>query len=160
MKDGNRFRLHVCTLARMRIALVLLLVAVPLFAADAPAVALPPELARVLRDYESAWQAKDAKALAQLFAEDGYVLTMGQPPVRGREAIEAVYAGKGGPLALRALYYATDGKIGYIIGGFATKAGETDMGKFTLTLRKVEGRWLIQSDMDNPNSRPQRRPAE
>ncbi|HVE71993.1 MAG TPA: nuclear transport factor 2 family protein [Thermoanaerobaculia bacterium] len=140
---------------------ILLLATVPLFAADATTeVKLPPELARVLRDYETAWQAKDAKALAQLFAEDGYVLTGGQPPVRGRAAIEAVYTGKGGPLALRALHYATSGRIGYIIGGYATKAGETDMGKFTLTLRKVGNRWLIQSDMDNANSRPQRRPAD
>ena len=43
-------------------------------AAPEPSVTLPPPLARVLRDYESAWQKKDAKALAALFAEDGFVL--------------------------------------------------------------------------------------
>jgi len=116
---------------------------------------LPPALARVLTDYESAWRAKDAAALAALFAEDGFVLSSGKPPVRGRPAILEHYKGSGGPLALRALDYATEGSTGYIIGAFARQAGEPDIGKFTLTLRKGAGEhWLIVSDMDNGNSRP------
>jgi predicted ester cyclase/ketosteroid isomerase-like protein len=119
-----------------------------------PAVALPEPLARVLADYERAWQRKDAAALAALFAEDGFVLSRGSPPVRGRARIERHYAGQGGPLALRALAFATDGSLGYIIGGFARETGQPDRGKFTLTLRKGEGgRWLIVSDMDNDNAR-------
>ncbi|HEY7923563.1 MAG TPA: nuclear transport factor 2 family protein, partial [Vicinamibacteria bacterium] len=74
-----------------------------------PSLTLPPALARVLRDYESAWQKKDARALAALFAEDGFVLAGGTPPVRGRAAIERHYARSGGPLALRALAYSTEG---------------------------------------------------
>ena len=70
-------------------------------AAPEPSVTLPPPLARVLRDYESAWQKKDAKALAALFAEDGFVLAGGSPPVRGRTAIERHYAKRGGPLVLQ-----------------------------------------------------------
>jgi ketosteroid isomerase-like protein len=120
-----------------------------------PSVALPPELARVLTDYERAWRQKDAPALAALFAEDGFMLSSGVPPVRGRTAIQKHYAGQGGPLALRALAYAAEGSSGYIIGGFAREEGQPDIGKFTLTLRKgVDGRWLIMSDMDNGNSRP------
>lgn len=122
-----------------------------------PSVSLPPELARVLSDYETAWQARDAAALAALFAEDGFVLANGMPPVRGRAAIEAAYEGAGGPLSLRAIAFAVDGSAGYILGGFAMEKGKPDIGKFTLTLRKdSEGRWLIVSDMDNPNSRPPR----
>ena len=52
--------------------------------ASLPSVTLPPELDRVLRDYETAWAAKDAARLAKLFAEDGYVLPGGSPPVKGR----------------------------------------------------------------------------
>jgi ketosteroid isomerase-like protein len=119
-----------------------------------PEVALPAPVARVLTDYEKAWQNKDAAALAALFADDGFVLSTGTPPVRGRQAIEKRYAGAGGPLSLRAFAFATDGRIGYILGGFARAKGEPDIGKFTLTLRKgVDGRWLIMSDMDNGNSR-------
>lgn len=120
-----------------------------------PTVTLPPPLARVLVDYEVAWQNKDAAGLAALFTEDGFVLSNGTPPVRGRAQIERRYSGSGGPLALRALAFATEGSIGYIIGGFARQKGQPDIGKFTLTLRKgPEGRWLIMSDMDNGNTRP------
>ena len=117
-----------------------------------PSVALPPELDRVLRDYERAWQARDAAGLAALFTEDGFVLSNGKPPVRGRAAIREAYAKGGGPLALRALAYSTEGKVGYIIGAFGGKPGEPDSGKFVLALRRGDdGRWLIAADMDNGN---------
>lgn len=117
-------------------------------------VALPPELARVLTDYEAGWKAGDATALASLFAEDGFVLTEGRAPVKGRTAIQKVYTHAGAPLSLRAIAFATHGDVGYIIGGYGGEPGKTDDGKFTLTLRKGEnGRWLIVSDMDNSNRR-------
>ena len=120
-----------------------------------PSVALPPELDRVLRDYERAWQGRDATALANLFTEDGFVLSNGKPPVRGRAAIREAYARSGGPLALRALAFSTDGKVGYVIGAFGGKPGDPDSGKFVLVLRRGDdGRWLIAADMDNGNSRP------
>ena len=83
------------------------------------------------------------------------MLPNGSPPARGRAAIEKAYTGMGGPLALRAYAHAAQGDIGYIIGGYAQKKGDPDIGKFTLTLRKdASGRWLIMSDIDNRNSRP------
>jgi hypothetical protein len=61
---------------------------------------------------------------------------------------------RGGPLALRALAFASEGATGFVIGGYARRKGEPDVGKFTLTLRReVSGRWLIMSDMDNGNVR-------
>jgi ketosteroid isomerase-like protein len=117
-----------------------------------PSIQLPPELARVLTDYETAWRGRDAAALARLFAEDGFVMSNDQPPVRGRSAIQRQYTGSGGPLVLRAFAYAVDGKTGYILGGFSQREGTGDIGKFTLTLSKgADGRWLIFSDMDNGN---------
>lgn len=117
-----------------------------------PSVKLPPALARVLTDYEAAWRSRDAAALARLFAEDGFVLAARRQPARGRDAIQRHYTGQGGPLALRALAFAADGSVGYIIGGYAQTEGEPDIGKFTLTLRKgAGGKWLIMSDMDNSN---------
>jgi ketosteroid isomerase-like protein len=121
--------------------------------ADASTV-LPPELARVLTNYEAGWKAGDAAALARLFTEDGFVLSPGKPPVKGRAAIQKLYTGKGSPLSLRAFAYAMHGEVGYIIGGYTSERGMPDEGKFTLTLRKDEhGRWLIVSDMDNSNRR-------
>lgn len=137
--------------------LLLFAVAVPAFGqqptppAPLPSIALPPALDRVLRDYERAWRAKDAAALADLFTEDGFVLSNGSPPVRGHAAIRARYAASGGPLALRALAYSTDGRVGYIVGGFASTPGEPDTGKFVLALRSEGGRWQIAADMDNSN---------
>jgi len=119
-----------------------------------PSVTLPPELARVLTDYESAWKAGNAAALASLFAEDGYVLAAGRGPTKGRAAIQKLYTHPGAPLSLRAISYATHGDVGYLIGGYSAERDKPDDGKFTLTLRKSsDGRWLIVSDMDNSNRR-------
>ncbi len=129
-------------------------------AAAAPSVTLPAELDRVLRDYERGWVARDARALAELFSHDGFVLRMGSPPVRGRAAIEEAYRGAGGPLHLRALAFESDGSVGYVIGGFSSAAGRPDDGKFVLTLRKSPaGRWEITADIDNPNSMRRRGPG-
>jgi ketosteroid isomerase-like protein len=146
---------------RMRVALGLLLgVALiatgqqpgEMSATPLPSVKLPPELARVLTDYEAGWRAGDGEALARLFAEDGFVLPNGAPPVRGRAAIQRSYKGPGGALVLRAFAFATEGRVGYIIGGFSRQEGQPDIGKFTLTIRRGgDGRWLIVSDMDNGN---------
>ena len=92
--------------------------------------------------------------LAELFADDGFVLASGRPPVRGRGAIRAAYADSGGPRALRALAYATEGSTGYIVGAYAHGAGHPDTGKFVLALRRgAGGRWLIAADIDNGNQR-------
>lgn len=121
--------------------------------APMPSVTLPPELDRVLRDYEKHWQARSATGLAELFVEDGFVLQGGKLPVRGRAAIEQAYRSGGGPLSLRAFAYATADTLGYIIGGYAGQAGARDSGKFILLLRKDRsGTWRIVADMDNGNS--------
>ena len=131
----------------------------PATACPQPSVSLSSPLDRVLRDYEAAWEKGDEKALAALFSEDGFVMAMGGLPVRGRAAIEQHYATSGGStLSLRAIAFAAESSTGFILGCYASKAGEPDIGKFTLTLKKdTAGRWFIFSDMDNPN-RPNRRP--
>lgn len=67
----------------------------PTMSNELPDVTLPPELDRVLRDYERAWRAGDAAALASLFAEDGFALQNSSPPIRGRPAIQAAYESQG-----------------------------------------------------------------
>jgi ketosteroid isomerase-like protein len=120
-----------------------------------PAIGLPPELDRVLRDYERGWRARDGVALSNLFAEDGFVLSNGKPAVRGRQEIRRAYASAGGPLALRAFAFATADSVGYIVGGFARDSVSADAGKFVLALRRgADGRWLIAADIDNSNRFP------
>lgn len=120
-----------------------------------PTVTLPPDLARVLTDYEAAWSSRDAAALARLFADNRVVVPNACPPVKGRAAVQQCYTGSGGALSLRAVAYATEGAIGYIIGAYAPQKGQPDGGKFTLTLLKEEGRWLIVADMDRGYPRSQ-----
>jgi ketosteroid isomerase-like protein len=121
-----------------------------------PSVDLPPELDRVLRDYETAWAAGDEDALAALFTEDGFVPTrFGW--VRGQEGIHSVYESSSGPLRLRAIAFRIDGSVGYIVGAFNYRdpIDGIDGGKFLLALRRdTSGRWLIAADLDNGN-RPQ-----
>jgi hypothetical protein len=152
--------------AHLRAALLLTLSASPAVAQapaapspELPSVALPAELDRVLRDYERAWKAGDAPALAALFSADGFILQNGRAPVRGRAAIARAYAGQaGGALRLRALGYATADTVGYIVGAYSYGDSPVDIGKYTLTLRRPRGgAWEIYSDMDNGNA--PRRPA-
>jgi ketosteroid isomerase-like protein len=129
-------------------------------ATELASVSLPPQLDRVLRDYERAWRSGDAAKVAALFSIDGFVLQNGRAPVRGRDAITHAYTGQaGGPLRLRALAYAVSDTVGYIIGAYGYGDTPGDMGKFTVTLRRARGAaWEIFSDMDNGNQ-PRRQAA-
>lgn len=111
---------------------------------------LPPEIARVLADYERAWAAGDEDALAALFTPDGYVLSNHAAPVRGRDAIRAAYEEAGGPLALTALHTEMDGHLAYVVGVYAAERGDQPGGKFVLVLeRGHHGEWFIAADIDN-----------
>ncbi|HYN83309.1 MAG TPA: nuclear transport factor 2 family protein [Gemmatimonadaceae bacterium] len=132
----------------------------PAVAADSlPSFTLPADFDQVLRNYERAWRANDIPALVSLFTEDGFVLQPGRTPARGHSALTNVYRGQaGGMLRLRALAYAQADTVGYIIGAYGYGDTPGDQGKFTLTLRRSRGRWLIASDMDNGNQ-PRRPPS-
>jgi uncharacterized protein (TIGR02246 family) len=117
-----------------------------------PSVDLPKDLDLVLRNYEKAWRAKDATALAALFAEDGFALGDGAPFARGRSEIEKAYAGSGNDLYLRAVAFHQEGNLAVVIGAFTQGSAENpDRGKFVLTLRRAKAGadWKIWSDMDN-----------
>ena len=125
----------------------------PLIHAQATlSVELPDELRKVLTDYETHWANSDAEALANLFTEDGFILRPRNFPTRGRTDIEEAYQNSGGDLRLSAYDFGIDGNLGFILGGYTYGNRTEDVGKFTLVLKKVEGRWLIHSDMDNGNS--------
>jgi len=143
---------------RLSLAALGLLLAAPLSAqqattaADSPSITLPPEIDRVLRDYEKGWSGKDPQGLSMLFAEDGFALMSGTNGARGRPAIAAIYASAGGALKLRALAYSAEGNTGYIIGAYRYGTAPADVGKFVLALKKgIDGKWLIAADIDNGN---------
>lgn len=120
-----------------------------------PVVTLPPELDRVLRDYESAWRAGDGARLSALFVEDGFAIQNGSPIRRGRTAIAEGVTRPGGQLMLAAYAYATSGDTGHIVGGYRYPETRGPGGRFALVLRKgTDGRWLIAADLDNAGPRP------
>jgi ketosteroid isomerase-like protein len=136
--------------------------ALPCLAQPLPSVSVPPEVDRLLRDYERAWAANDAGALAALFAPDGFALPGGQPPARGLDAIRKAYSHGGGmPTTLRALEYRASGELAYVVGAYGPAGQPGDFGKFVLVLRCVDGRWLIAADIENANQRmgPPQRPV-
>ena len=111
---------------------------------------VPPELDRVLRDYERNWKASDGTALSELFTDDGFINRNGW--IRGRDAIRQAYARSGGDLRLRAIAFATGDTVGYIVGGYRYGEAATDGGKFILTLRRApRGDWKIAADLDAAN---------
>jgi hypothetical protein len=118
-----------------------------------PSVALPSELDRVVRDYERHWRAGNAQALSELFTIDGFIARRGGW-IRGRSAIRDAYTGVGSDLRLRAVAFAMDDIVGYIIGayGYGDAAATHDSGRFILTLRRSLGQpWLIAADLDGAN---------
>lgn len=122
----------------------------PAAPAPLPSVTLPPELERVLRDYERHWKASDGAALSELFTDDGFINRNGW--IRGRDAIRQAYTRSGGDLRLRAVGYAAGDTVGYIIGGYRYGEATTDGGKFILTLRRApRGEWKIAADLDAAN---------
>jgi hypothetical protein len=74
--------------------------------------------------------------------------------------VQERYTGSGGPLHLRAIAFATDDTVGYIVGTYGHAPERIDDGKFVLLLRRRPGGpWLIAADMDNPSQpMPARRP--
>jgi ketosteroid isomerase-like protein len=122
-------------------------------APDLPSVTLPSALDRVLRDFETQWRAENKRGVAALYTTDGFLLSDGRPPVRGRSAIEATSQASGA-LHLRALSFASEGDLGWIVGGYRWGNETIDAGKFVLLLKRdATGKWLIAADIDNANRR-------
>ena len=116
-----------------------------------PSIVLPPELDRVLRDYEKNWRAGEEQGLAVLFTPDGFVPSPAGW-VRGRDAIVSQYKDQQGDLQLRAHAYAVSDTVGYIIGAYGFGTDGIDRGKYVLALRRPRGgQWLIAADIDQSN---------
>lgn len=123
----------------------------PQSSAPIPSITLPPELDRVLRDYERHWRAGDEQGLAGLFTSDGFVPS-NTGWVRGRDGIRSTYENQQGELQLRAVAYSVADTVGYIVGAFGYGNDGVDRGKFVLGLRRPRGgQWLIAADIDQSN---------
>jgi len=104
-----------------------------------PTVTPPPEVARVLTDFERGWQSLDKSFFAALFTEEG-LLQWGDDWARGRRAIRNALLGKAGGLRMRAQAFETHDSLGFIAGmyGFYRDTTWVDQGRYALTLRRTK----------------------
>jgi ketosteroid isomerase-like protein len=156
---------HIRTLAAICGLVIIGIVATPANGQDRPdsigvtplpSVGLPPDLERVLRDYEQHWNAGNTAALVDLFTDDGFVKRRGGW-ISGHAALREALAGTSGALRLRAVSYAADERVGYIVGayGYGNEQSVPDRGLFVLALRRGDdGRWLIAADLDSAIQQP------
>jgi ketosteroid isomerase-like protein len=142
------------------VPLLIALAAAPAFAQAPATAAVPAPVQDLLRQYERAWKAKDAPALAALFTADGLALPNGRPPATGRAAIEAEYAqNAGSDLLLRPIAFAESGELATVVGMFRLAPAQPELGKFVLVLRRqADGTWRVVADIDNLNVVPRARP--
>ena len=114
-----------------------------------------------LRAMEAEWQAgfdaRDATAIAAVYADDGAVLPPNGTTVRGRAAIERFWVefmsgGIGGGINDTEVY--ASGDLGYKVGAYViTDPGGTtiDVGKYVELWRRVDGKWQMTHDIFNSN---------
>jgi len=111
-----------------------------LFHQTLPFVTLPDDLDRVLRDYEAGWASLDKSKIAGLFTDDG-LLQWGDDWARGPRSIRIALLGKSGGLRMRAQAFETHESFAFIVGAYGYYRDTTfvDQGRYSLTLRKVNG---------------------
>ena len=135
-----------------------------LFNERLPVVTLPPDLDRLLRDFERNWQAPDNKtALAEQFTDSG-VFQYADDWLRGRPAIRMMLLGSGGALGLRAQAFSIEERVGHVAGAYGVYRDTVwvDQGRFLFALRRDRGTpWRISAanlTRTTPSPRPSRDP--
>jgi predicted TIM-barrel fold metal-dependent hydrolase len=114
-----------------------------------PAIALPEELARLLRAREKGWN--DAAALAGLFTEDSLLLDTREPRwIRGRSEVADYLGGNfARPYRMTPVAYRVEGSAGHLAGYFTRGEGAAakHFGHFLLSLQKgADGGWRIAAE--------------
>lgn len=122
-----------------------------------------PQVTKVAKQWEAAYNAKDPAKVAMLYGEDGIVNPPNEPAIRGRAAIEAWVKGLTGvftSITLAPTESASSGNIAYEAGTYSgTMASGTDKGKYVVVLKKVGVQWLIAHDIFNSDMPPPPPPA-
>jgi uncharacterized protein (TIGR02246 family) len=126
-----------------------------------PAAAQPPAASNidaairgVTDAYVKATLAVDPKAIADLYTEDAVEMPPNMPAVKGRAAIQQFYqkqfaAGKIARFTLTHLESRALGDTGFDVGTYqqsitpAKGAAMEDSGKYTVILKRADGRWRV-----------------
>jgi uncharacterized protein (TIGR02246 family) len=115
-------------------------------------------------DWEKAYNAGDAKAVAALYSEDALLLPPGSPGARGRAAILAFFtkdiADSKAAGVVFVLNPKTDvgvsGNMGWESGTYTAtvKGAVVESGKFLSVSQKKNGKWLYLRDTWNADAAP------
>jgi ketosteroid isomerase-like protein len=132
------------------VLLLLSLVSIPVLAADKSDVA--GRAATWVKEYN----AGNLAAVVALYTPDGCRMPPNQPLIRGRDAIMAqLKAGKeAGAAAVKVTVTGAEssGDVGYGFGTYETTRSDGshfDHGKWMLSSKKVDGKWLTECDIFN-----------
>ncbi len=107
--------------------------------------------------WQSAFDARDAAALAAIYAEDGELMPPNSNTVIGRAAIEANLTdslASGISIGLKDTEVYAHGDVGYKVGTYTVSdaGGATiDEGKYVEVWRQVDGKWQLHRDIWNSN---------
>ena len=112
------------------------------------------------REWETARNAGDADALAELHTENAQVLPPGAPVIEGRAAIRTYFRNQfeqhAAPMTFDERDIIVFGNIAYRQGiySMALDDGRTEYGKFIQLWRKYDGVWKIHRQMWSSNGQP------
>ena len=104
-------------------------------------------LRRVAADWQAAYNAKDAAAVASLYTPDAYYVSA-HVVAHGRQEIQAYFQrgiDAGGHIdAIQILSSSRSSDLAYWVGTYeATNAGQKVRGRNVVVVRQVTDRWLI-----------------
>lgn len=113
------------------------------------------------KQWMEAIAAKDAKATAAIYAEDGQMLPPNAPKAVGRAAVEKAWTdlmtipGMSLTFETETFVFAKSGDLAVDIGTYKFGAGgTTDTGKAVVTWTKRDGKWLVLTDMFSSDAPP------
>jgi uncharacterized protein (TIGR02246 family) len=136
-----------------------------------------PRLARADRDqadelvgqYLAAYNNGDAAKLAALYTEDALFLPHERSIVRGRKEIQEFWRRRinndhlrqtGRPLMIKTLQESVGSDVGYVVGSFARRDGETGLNLAIGLKRDEHGQWRIAAEVWNSTElKPRYQPA-
>lgn len=153
-------------LTTIRTTLLLLLLSTPSLAAAQEGLSADESaIEQIYSVWNDAIRAKDAEAVAALYAEDAVKLVPNLPLLEGRQEIESYYAGLFEVPDFRSTFgptrivVADGGDLAYDHGTYtASWTGEAgpaeEVGKYVSVWRRIDGGWRLAVDMDNPDPAP------
>jgi len=125
----------------------------------------PQDDENAIRETNKKWMelivAKDAKAVSEIYAEDGEMLPPNAPKAKGREALqkgwEEMFKIPDVNLTFdtERFVFAKSGDLAVEVGTYKfAGAGMTDTGKAVVTWIKKDGKWQVLTDMFSSDAPP------